>query len=69
MENKPRVNRLAGLSTLVAMLSCYGTIVLVGILSLLGITLVVNPTAQAGVISFFAILAAAVILFNARGCR
>lgn len=66
MENKPRINRLAGLSTLAAILTCYGTIALIGILSLLGITLAVNPTAQAGVTSFFAILAAVVILFSAR---
>lgn len=69
MEIKPLINRLAGLSTLIAMLSCYGTIALVGILSLLGIALAVNPTAQASVSSFFAILAAVVILFNARGRR
>ena len=65
MENKRRVSRLATLSTLGAMLTCYGTVALVGILSLLGVTLVVNAAAQAGVISVFAILAAVVILFSA----
>ena len=47
------------------MLACYGTIALVAILSLLGVTLAVDHVALAGLISVFAVVAAVVILLSA----
>jgi arsenite methyltransferase len=66
MENKPLVNRLAWLSAMAAMLACYGTMALVGILALLGISIAVNPVAMAGAISAFALFAVLVILVSAK---
>jgi SAM-dependent methyltransferase len=58
---------LAGTLVLVlAMLSCYGTLAAIAILSLLGVTLAVNDAAVAGAIVFFAVLAAALIGFGIR---
>ncbi len=44
-------------ATALAILSCYGTTVLIGLLSLVGVSLALNETIWAGAISFFAILA------------
>lgn len=69
MNSNPRINRIAGLSVLAAMLSCYGTIALVAILALLGVTLAVHEGAVAGLISIFAVVAAGVILWSAARLR
>ena len=69
MKSNSHSNRIAGLSVLAAMLACYGTIALVAILSLLGVTLAVDPVAQAGLISIFAVVAAVVILLSAARLR
>ena len=56
-------------STLAAMLACYGTIALVGILSIMGISLVVNPVVQASSISILALLAALLIVLHLKRAR
>jgi len=48
---------LAGTGTLLSILACYGTLATLAVLSLLGITLVVDPGVWAGTISLFAVLA------------
>jgi rhodanese-related sulfurtransferase len=47
----------SGAATVLAILSCYGMTLLIGLLSLLGISLVVDERAWAGAISVFALLA------------
>lgn len=49
---------IARVATVLAILSCYGTTVLIGLLSLLGISLAIDERAWAGAISLFAALAA-----------
>lgn len=49
---------MARVATVLAILSCYGTTVLIGLLSLLGISLAIDERAWAGAISLFAVLAA-----------
>ena len=53
-------------ATAVAVLSCYGTTVLIGLLSLLGVTLAVDPDIWATAISIFATLATATIGMSGR---
>lgn len=53
----PRLGWLAGAGTVLAVLACYGTLAVVGALSLLGVTLVIDPGAWAGAIVVFAVLA------------
>ena len=48
---------LAGAGTVLAIAACYGTLATVSILSLLGVTLVINTGIWAGAISLFALLA------------
>jgi rhodanese-related sulfurtransferase len=52
---------LAGAATGLAVISCYGTGFLIGVLSLLGVSVALNERAWAGAISVFAVLAAALI--------
>ena len=52
---------LPGAATALAIVSCYGTTLLIGLLSLLGISMAVNERAWAGAISVFALLAAIAI--------
>ncbi|NQU62179.1 MAG: MerC domain-containing protein [Rhodospirillales bacterium] len=61
MERKPdtKLAWLAGAGTLLAVLACYGTLAVVGGLSLLGISLVIHEGAWAAAISLFAIIALA----------
>ena len=54
-----RLNRFTGMSTLLSILACYGTLAFVSILSVLGITVVIHTGAWAGVITLFAWLAVA----------
>lgn len=55
--NRPRYGRLAGIGTLLSLVACYGTLVLVSILGALGFAIVINTTIWAGAIVAFAILA------------
>ena len=55
----PKISRFTGLSTLLSLLACYGTLAFVSILSLLGITIHIDTGVWAGVITFFAWFAVA----------
>ena len=52
---------LPGAATVLAIVSCYGTTLSIGLLSLLGISLAVDERAQAGSIGVFSLLAAIAI--------
>jgi len=52
---------LPGAATVLAIFSCYGTTLLIGLLSLLGISLAVEERSWAGAISVFSLLAAVAI--------
>lgn len=54
-----KVSRFTGLSTLLSILACYGTLALVSILSFMGITINIHTGLWAGVITLFAWLAVA----------
>ena len=60
---------LPGASAVLACLACNGTILLVGLLSLFGITLVINPHVQAATISVFAVLTLVFVFFGYRSYR
>ena len=55
----PKISRFTGLSTLLSILACYGTLAMVSILSFLGITIDINTGIWAAAITFFAWLAVA----------
>lgn len=57
MTRFPKVSWLPGAATFLAVLACYGTTLVVVLLSLLGISIAVNERAWAGAISAFAALA------------
>ncbi len=57
---------LPGAAAVLAFLACNGTILLVGLLSLFGVTLVINPHVQAATISIFSVLT---LVFVFRGYR
>ncbi|MFQ5931270.1 MAG: MerC domain-containing protein [Nitrospiraceae bacterium] len=48
---------MAGTGTVLAIAACYGTMAIVTLLSLLGVTLAINKGVWAGAISLFALLA------------
>jgi len=50
----PIISRFAGLSTLLSILACYGTLAFVSVLSVLGITIHIDTGIWAGIITFFA---------------
>lgn len=56
-------------ATALAVLSCYGTTVLIGLLSLLGVTLAIDEGAWAGAIAVFAALAAIAVAMSYRRHR
>jgi len=56
-------------ATALAVLSCYGTAVLIGLLSLLGVTLALDPDIWATAISVFAALATVAIAMSGRRRR
>lgn len=60
---------LPGAATALAALSCYGTTVLIGLLSLLGISLAIDGRVWAGAISLFALLATITIALSFRRHR
>lgn len=53
----PKVPWLSGVATILAVLACYGTTLVVVLLSMLGVSIAVNEHAWAGAISAFAALA------------
>lgn len=65
----PRFEWLAGAGTGLAITACYGTLVLVSVLSLLGFTLVIHPALWAGAISVFTLLAVVGVAASYRGHR
>ncbi len=65
----PRFGWLAGAGTVLAIAACYGTLATVSVLSLLGVTLVINPGVWAGAISLFAVLALFGVLLSYRQHR
>ena len=60
---------LPGAATALAIISCYGTTLLIGLLSLLGISLAVDERAWAGAIGVFSVLAAIAIAVSYRRHR
>lgn len=64
-----RFGWLAGAATVLAIAACYGTLVLIGALALMGITLAPHAGVWAGVISVLALLAAAGVLLGYRRHR
>jgi len=64
-----RLDWLAGIGTLLAIIACYGTVAVVGVLSLMGVSLMVNAGVWAGAIVLFALVAFAGILLGWRGHR
>jgi hypothetical protein len=65
----PRFAWLASAGTVLAIAACYGTLATVSVLSLLGVTLVINPGVWAGAISLFAVLALFGVLLSYREHR
>lgn len=59
-----RFDWLAGVATALAIATCYGTLVLISALSLLGITLAAHEGAWAGAVSLLALLAAVGVLLG-----
>lgn len=64
-----RLDWLAGLGALLAILACYGTPAVVGALSLLGVSVAVDEGVWAGAITAFALVALAGIVVGWRGHR
>jgi len=64
-----KVSWLPRAATALAVLSCYGTTVLIGLLSLLGVTLAINEGVWAGAIAIFAALATLSIAVSYRRHR
>ena len=57
---------LPGATAILTFIACNGLIILVAILSVFGITIVINPHVQAGVISLFAALTLAFVFLGYR---
>ena len=71
-RQRPVTGKLAwlpGASAALAFLACNCTILLVGLLSFFGITLVINPHAQAATISIFAVLTLVFVFSGYRDYR
>ncbi len=64
-----RMDWLAAAGTVLAILACYGTLAVIGALSLMGISLAVNEGVWAGAIVLFALVAFAGIVLGWRGHR
>ena len=72
MKDAPRPARapvIAAVGTGLALLSCYGTLALVAVLSALGVSLAVDEKAWAGAISIFAVVAFAGVALGFRRSR
>jgi len=57
MINNSRSSRLAGIGTLLSLVTCYGTLGLISLLGALGIAIAVDNSIWAGTIVVFALLA------------
>lgn len=64
-----KISWLPGAATVLAIVSCYGTALLVGLLSILGVSVAVDERAWAGAVSIFAGLATILIGVSARKRR
>lgn len=60
---------LPGAATVCSIVACYGTLAVVGVLSVMGVGIALHEGAWAGVISLFAVIAAAGIAFGYRHHR
>ncbi|MGH7226186.1 MAG: MerC domain-containing protein [Gemmataceae bacterium] len=67
--HRSKISWLPGAATALAIVSCYGTALLTGLLSMLGVSMVINEGAWAGAISLFAGLAVAFIGASGRRQR
>ncbi len=65
-KSERRLDWLPGAATVCSVLACYGTLALVSILSLMGLSISLNEGMWAGAISFFAVLAAIGVGLNYR---
>jgi hypothetical protein len=65
----PRISRFTGLSAMLSIVACYGTLVMVSVLSFLGITINIHTGLWAGVITLFAWLAVAGVVGGFRRYR
>lgn len=52
-----KIDWLAGIATIMSMLACYGTLVIISILGIFGFAIVLNETLWAGTIIAFSVLA------------
>ncbi len=59
-----KFRRLASIGTLLSLITCYGTLALVSILSALGLTIAINNAIWAGAIVVFAIIAVIGLAFG-----
>jgi rhodanese-related sulfurtransferase len=66
MTNQNRTSWLPGAATVLAILSCYGTMALVGLLSLLGLALHIDDGIWAAAISVFSVVAVVAIAASVR---
>ncbi len=57
-SGRSKISWLPGAATALAIVSCYGTVLLIGVLSLLGVSLAIDERIWTGAISTFAALAA-----------
>lgn len=57
---------LPGAAAALAFLACNGPLLLVGLLSLLSVTLVINPHIQSAIISIFSVLTLAFVFWGYR---
>lgn len=64
-----RADWLAPVGTIMAILACYGTLAIIGILSLMGVALAIDEGLWAGAIVIFALLALAGIVLGWRSHR
>lgn len=65
----PKISRFTGLSAVLSILACYGTLAFVSLLSILGITVHINAGVWAGVITLFAWIAVAGVAGSFRRYR
>lgn len=68
-DDGSKISWLPGAATALAIISCYGTALLIGLLSILGVSVAVDDRAWAGAISVFAALAAIFIGASGRKRR
>ncbi len=68
-KTEARWDWLPGIATACSILACYGTLAVLGVLSLMGVGIVLHEGAWAAVISVFAVLAALGIGFSYRRHR